>query len=417
MRLKILIIIFALCFLSHNAHSQVLGQELLNGRSELEIDFEYAQGFIIVDLKFNKILPLRFIVDTGAEHIILFQKEIADLMGLEYGKRINLVGSDLEQQVYAYICRSVPLSLPKTPTVLRDIIVLEEDFLHLEELTGESIHGIIGSRFFRGLTLQIDYKKEHLTLHDGSSFMLKDKDKYIEVPIRIDKHKPYLDGKIAQASGELIDLNLLVDTGSALPFLLFLNTHPSLQIPDHYVRGNLGKGLGGDIEGYLGKVDKLQFGPDFEFSSLITSFQNLNPNLDPEVYRHRNGLIGNPILERFELVLDFVHSTMYLKPGKNYDKEFEYDKSGLVIYAFGNDLSNYYIKDVIEGSPAYNAGIRKGDMIKKIGIWPAGFYSLGGILRKLKSKKNRKIKMVLERNSVRYKTSFRLKDYLEKSNP
>ena len=67
--------------------SQVLGVELLDGKDNVEIDFDYKQGFIILNIKFNNTIPLKFILDTGAEHIILFKKEISDILGLPYEKK------------------------------------------------------------------------------------------------------------------------------------------------------------------------------------------------------------------------------------------------------------------------------------------------------------------------------------------
>ncbi len=400
-----------LVLLVNHGHGQVLGLELLDGKKQAEIKFEYTQGFIIVNVKFQQALPLRFILDTGAEHVILFKKEIADILGLEYENKINLMGSDLGMEFYAFISRNVSLGLKNTPTIQRDIIVLEEDFLHLEELTGESIHGILGGRIFRGLVMEIDYKKSKVILYNASTFNIKD-DGYTKFDLQIIKHKPYIKAEISLDAKETIELDLLIDTGAALPFLVFLNSHESLQLPENFVKGNLGKGLGGDIEGYLSKVNLLKLANVFEFNNVITSFQHIDPNLDPIVYANRNGLIGNPILERFKIYIDFVGAKIYLKPRANYNKAFEYDKSGLIIYAFGPELSNFYVKDVIKGSPAYESGIRKGDMIKKIGIWPASFFSLKHILKKLKSKEGKKITMSLERNGVKFKTSFRLTDFL-----
>lgn len=416
MRVLIIKIFLSLCFVVHSQQlkAQVMGLEMLDGKDHLEIDFDYAQGFIILNIKFNNTLPLKFILDTGAEHIILFRKEITDILGLEYEKKINLIGSDLNREVYAYICRNVPIALENTPSLIRDIIVLEEDFLHLEELTGENIQGIIGSRMFRGLVMQLDYKKTKLHLYNAMNYPGPPDDDYKEVDITIQKHKPYINSTIINETGDSIQLSLLIDTGAALPFLIFLDTHPSLKIPDHYVKGNLGKGLGGDIEGYLSKVRKLQFTPHFEFKNIITSFQHIDTTIDPKIYLSRNGLLGNPILSRFDIILNLVNSKMYLKAHKNYNKEFKYDKSGMVIYAFGPELNNYYVKDVIEKSPAWNAGIRKGDMIKKIGIWPANFFSLGHILKKMKGRDGKKINVTMERNSVKYKTSFVLIDFLSK---
>ena len=140
------------------------------------------------------------------------------------------------------ICRNVALQLEKTQTVSRDIIVLEEDFLHLEELTGEAIHGILGTRFFRNLIMGIDYKKGKLTLHSADSFRPPTEPDFKKISIEIDKYKPYVRSKMKRADGLELDLKLLIDTGAALPFMLFVDTHPSLTLPDYFVKGNLGKG-------------------------------------------------------------------------------------------------------------------------------------------------------------------------------
>ena len=240
---------------------------------------------------------MKFILDTGAEHVILFKKEISDVLGFQYEKRINLVGSDLEQEVFAYITRNIPLKLEDRPTVMRDVIVLEEDFLELESMVGETIDGILGTRFFRGLVLDINYRKNRLTLYNSDTYSKPD-DGFIELDLEIQNYKPYLPSKIITDDGTHIDTKLLLDTGSALPFLLFLNTHPSLKLPENVIRGNLGRGLGGDLEGYLGKVRYMQFIQGIYFSNLITNFQEINGQLDPSVYHQRNGLIGNPILSR-----------------------------------------------------------------------------------------------------------------------
>jgi|DEB0MinimDraft_10_1074344.scaffolds.fasta_scaffold02248_2 hypothetical protein len=403
---------FILVMTGQIAISQVLGPEILKDKEPAEIDFEYSQGFIILNLRFSKALPLKFILDTGAEHVILFRREITDILGIEYEKRINLVGSDLEREVYAFICRNVALQLEKTQTVSRDIIVLEEDFLHLEELTGEAIHGILGTRFFRNLIMGIDYKKGKLTLHSADSFRPPTEPDFKKISIEIDKYKPYVRSKMKRADGLELDLKLLIDTGAALPFMLFVDTHPSLTLPDYFVKGNLGKGLGGDLMGYLSKMRELQFTEHFSFNNIITSFQKLDTLINPEVYKGRNGLIGNPILERFHIILDNVNGIMYLKARKNYNKDFKYDKSGLVIYAFGPELNDYYVKEVIEGSPAWNAGIRSGDMIKSLGIWPINFYSLRHILNKLKGREGKKIRMKLERNGRSFRTNLVLNDFL-----
>jgi len=392
-----------------------LGDELLDGKDKIKIRFDYKQNFILVDVNFQ-FLPLTFILDTGAEHIILFKKEYSDIIGLKYEKRINLLGSDLEEEVYALITRNVPITLPNAKTVSRDVIVLEEDFLHLDKLTGESIDGIIGGRFLRGLILEIDYRKQLITLHNKEKFR-KNLSDFFKGPIEITNHKPYINAKMEISNNETIKLKLLLDTGAALPFLLFLDTHPSLNLPEHVIKGNLGRGLGGDLKGFMSKVRNLEILGEFNFPELLASYQGLEDDEQSEdlTFTNRNGLIGNPILERFKIYIDYVSQSLYLKPLSNFNKKFKYDMSGLVLYAFGPRLDNYYVKDVLEGSPANEAGILPGDKLLKMGILPIKFYTLPTVYKKLQKREGKKINMVVERNGLKIKKSFVLRDFFKKN--
>ena len=107
---------------------------------------------------------------------------------------------------------------------------------------------------------------------------------------------------------------------------------------DHIVKGGLGKGLGGDIEGYSGRIHRLNIG-DLYFNNLLSSFQDLDETLIAKDKINRNGLIGNLLLERFDVIINLAHSKLYLKPKKNYNKTFDFDKSGLKLLEYGENLN------------------------------------------------------------------------------
>lgn len=99
------------------------------------------------------------------------------------------------------------------------------------------------------------------------------------------------------------------------------------------------------------------------------------------------------------------------KSGKK-PKPLEYDKTGLIIYAFGIDFKNYYVHDVVPGSPAEEVGIIKGDIVKRIGHWPANFYTLNGVNRKFSSNK-KMITLTITRDGVDKKIELPLRDMYE----
>lgn len=389
--------------------AQVLGLELLQDKESITIPFEYKQEFIILNIKISGV-PLKFLFDTGAEHVILFKKEISDILGFSYDKPIELTGADLQRVITAYISRGIPLSLQNTVTVDRDIIVLEEDFMHMDQITGESIDGILGARFFRGLIIEIDYKRKEIILRKSLPKKVK-KSKYIQLDSKFINHKPYVNCFV-ENGGDTINTKILLDTGAAIPFLLFLNEESKVSLPENYMVGNLGKGLGGDIVGYMGKTNNFYLDKKFVFNDLITSFQYYERDTIIDRIVGRDGLIGNPLLERFNIVIDYVRGSVYFKPHKSYNKEIEYDISGLVLYAFGQNLKGYFIKEVLPGSPADKAGIQSGDIIKKIGLISVSFYDLGQIYKRLIKRKGKKVNLVIERQGQKIKKTLILTDNL-----
>lgn len=369
---------------------------LLGEYEEIVVPFTYANGFILVDVIFQRLLPLKFIVDTGAENSILLKKEYTDLLKTPYHKKIKLYGSDLSDEVTAYVCNGTYLQFLNSRSVRHNILVLENDFVHLDEYIGTRVDGILGAEFFKGLIIKIDYKKFELVLIDPSKFNKSRVKNYEVLDIEIINSKPYLKSVTEVKAGLKVKTRLLIDTGAALTALFHHNTDSLLNTSGLIVKGSLGKGLGGDIEGFSGRIHRLQIG-QFNFNNLLSSFQEIDSLLLGPEKVVRNGLIGNMLLERFEVFIDFHEAKLYLKAKKNYNKDFEYDKSGMTVFAYGNTLNKYYVRYVTENSPASDADIRPGDIILKIGLFSYKWYSLRQLNGVFSSRNGRRVKLKLKR--------------------
>ncbi|MEY3423125.1 MAG: hypothetical protein RIR48_3455 [Bacteroidota bacterium] len=389
--MTILLLFWSLLIQGQFSKSYLLGEY-----EEIVVPFTYANGFILVDVIFQRLLPLKFIVDTGAENSILLKKEYTDLLKTPYHKKIKLYGSDLSDEVTAYVCNGTYLQFLNSRSVRHNILVLENDFVHLDEYIGTRVDGILGAEFFKGLIIKIDYKKFELVLIDPSKFNKSRVKNYEVLDIELINSKPYLKSVTEVKAGLKVKTRLLIDTGAALTALFHHNTDSLLNTSGLIVKGSLGKGLGGDIEGFSGRIHRLQFG-DFNFNNLLSSFQEIDSLLLGPEKVVRNGLIGNMLLERFEVFIDFHEAKLYLKAKKNYNKDFEYDKSGMTVFAYGNTLNKYYVRYVTENSPASDADIRPGDIILKIGLFSYKWYSLRQINGVFSSRDGRRVKLKLKR--------------------
>ncbi len=412
--MKSFLLIALLTAVSLCVSAQFPGKDLLKDQPSVEVPFEYVQGFIVLNVDFNHYLPLKFIFDTGAENTLVLKKEITDLLGLQYSKKINLVGSDLSSTIFAYISRNVILKFQNSGPFRQDILVLEEDLNNLDQITGMNIDGIIGANVFKNLIVEIDYRRQKLKFHDPDYYK-GPSEKYSQLDIVVKRNKPYIQCTTGLGANNNIDLRLLIDSGASLNYLLHENTHPDVELPQYVIPGNIGTGIGGNLKGYMGKVNFLKVG-EFQFNALTTSFQNLDETILEDSQYLRNGIIGNKILERFHVIIDYPREKLYLKARKwHFRKPFVYDKSGLVVFAIGRNFDRYYIKEVIPDTPAAKAGLKSGDYIVKFNGYSTKFLSLETITNALSKRSNRRIRLTVVRNGERIKKVFRLEDFLEKN--
>lgn len=391
--------------------NEVYSQNLLNGKKSVEIPFDYVNNFIIINVVFNEKLPLKFIFDTGAEHTILTKREYSELSGIQLDREFKIVGADLTTEITAYLARNVSFKISRIfiPTI--DILVFKNDYFKFEELTGVEVHGIIGANIFGKFVLDINYNKRVIKLHDPFYFTPPN-EKYAVLPITVFKSKPYLvtKTKIDNISRS-IEVKLLIDTGASLTLLLYTDTHSSIIIPPNVIKGSIGLGLGGHLEGYLGRIHELEMS-SLKLNNIVTSFQEIHELIDTSFLNGRNGIVGNLILDRFDVIIDYQRQKLFLKPTKKFKEEFKYDRSGLSLIASGKDLTTIVVNNVIANSPADEAGIQKGDIIKKVNWIPSAYLSMKGLLRLFQKNEGKKIKITVNRNGQNMKFEFQLRDLI-----
>lgn len=372
----------------------------------MDIPFEYRNDMIIVNVVFNRIFPLKFIFDTGAENTILSKKEITDFLQVPYEREFKLLGADLQTELTAYLIRNIHIRMKDVVLPRHSMLVLDEDYFRFEEVSGLEVHGILGADVFRGLIVKINYERRVITLINGKNF--KPPRGYEEVGIDVHRSKAYLNTEIEVLPGKPHKVKLLIDSGAMVPLLLNVETHPTMELPPNVLKGNVGAGLGGFIEGYLGRVSSLHFG-NVECKEVITNFQDIAEGADTTVLNGRNGIIGNKVLRRFHLYIDYNGEKMYYKTNKYFKKKFEFDKSGLVVIAADTRLNKFIIHDVLSGSPGDEVGLQSGDQILRMNGTASAFLSLSSIHRRLRKKEGKQVRIVVERGNEKIKVKLKLR--------
>jgi predicted metalloprotease with PDZ domain len=81
-------------------------------------------------------------------------------------------------------------------------------------------------------------------------------------------------------------------------------------------------------------------------------------------YPFVSGLLGNDLLRRFNLIVNYPERCIHLQPNSHYKEDFDYGYTGMSLYFVEEDI---VVDDVIPGSPADKAGLIPGDRLVGVG--------------------------------------------------
>lgn len=151
----------------------------------------------------------------------------------------------------------------------------------------------------------------------------------------------------------------------------------------------LGMGIGGPIKGYIGRIHSVELG-DFKLNNLVTHFHALDSTLRMADKSKKDGILGNGIISKFNVYLDYVNSKVYLKPNKSYSLPVTSDRSGMLVISGGINLDQFIVREVIAISPAAEADIRPGDIIQKVNGFNVKFMTLSQLNGLLSNPKREK---------------------------
>jgi predicted aspartyl protease len=222
--------------------------------------------------------PLKFIFDTGAETTIITNPRIAELLDMRYTRKFPIMGSDMETILNAYLIKSVRINFNEGVAPTQDVLVFDRDHFNLEEFIGENVQGILGADVFRNYIVVIDYNAEKLVIHKNGGFVPSKK--YYNIPMTLVKNKPYINVNLAINKEQTILSKLLIDSGAALTLLLDADKEKGLDLPEQTIKGTLGYGLGGELEGYMGRIASFEIQKGIRFENLITNFRVFDSNVD-----------------------------------------------------------------------------------------------------------------------------------------
>jgi hypothetical protein len=293
---------------------------------------------------------LHFILDTGSGGISLDSATVEKCKFISVPTERTIRGIAGTKKVHFTYGHYLNFPGLKTDTFSFHI----NNYDLLSSVYGVKIDGIIGFSFLRKYILKINFDETVLEVltpgyikYPKGGLLLKPQ--FTNLP-----YISFFTEDTRNIWGKYI-----FDSGAGLTLLLSKDfVTDSLQlIKKNKIYTTQAEGLGGKKSMEFTVLKSMQIGP-YKFKKVpVYIFEDEN-NITayPQVF----GIIGNDILRRFNLIVNYPEQTIHLKPNTKFNEGFDYSYTGLGIYAINNEPT---VTDVIENSPAAKAGFKPGDVI------------------------------------------------------
>jgi len=353
MRLKTILIFFFIIPLFTN------GQEIISPpQPELITRFPFklfSGGVMVIRARYENVEDsLNFILDTGSGGISLDSTTCDEkkITGTKTDTTITGIGGK----------RKVSFIFNKTLHFQGlDVKGLNFHINNYEILTsvyGEKVDGIIGYSFFSLYIVKINFDSLFIEVYSPGKMQYPSRG-HILRPAFTSLPIQYLQIKDRKRFGN----NFYFDTGGGLCLLLSdqYADDSSVLLKKRKPLLTQAEGMAGRVQMRLTVIKELKLGP-YRFRNVPTYLYKDDYNVTS--YPFAGGLLGNDLLRRFNMIINYGQREIHLLPNSHFNEAFDYSYTGVGIYYVDDRIM---VEDIIAGSPADKAGLKVGDEIFGVG--------------------------------------------------
>jgi hypothetical protein len=373
-------------------------EEFVAPQSHFLTRFSFTQlsgGIVIVKGQVdNSSDSLNFVLDTGSGGISL-DSSTAVALQLKLSRSDKTIRgiAGMKTVEFAY---NHTLKLPGLVTEHLDFHINDYDLL--TSVYGIKIDGIIGYSFLRRHIVMIDYDKQMIEIfspgilkYPRGGYILKPDFSTLALQHATIGDEREINGKF------------IFDTGAGLCFLLskdFVEDSMFMKKKRRYY-ATQAEGLGGKKQMQITVIKSVKIGP-YKFRKVpIHIFED---DFNVTSYPLLGGLIGNDIMRRFNVILNYPERSIYIKPNAHYTESFDYSYTGLGIYMLDGEIR---VIDVIKDSPGDKAGFKTGDIIFSV---ESNFSKNIQVYKNLFQNSLGKVKVIVFRNNSPTVLTLDIKD-------
>ncbi len=326
------------------------------------IPFDLVDKHVMLEVTVNKSQPLSFVLDTGDKFAVI-DLDRAKELGLRFAGEVAVGGAGSKKDTGAFV-KDAAFTISGFAGFSQPV-TLAIPLRKMSSRFGHDFDGIIGADFIKDFVLELDYQARVIRLHDKDKFTYSGPGQNLPIRLTPMGHL-VIEAEVTPIGSTPIKGQFVVDIGSGAALTLhspFVAQHhlpgPAVKTVKAHGHG----GTGGEVIGKIGRVAELRIGT-FKFSNPNTLFSEDKAGAFADSAIQGN--LGEQIMSRFKLFLDYRHDRMILEPNETFAAAFDRADSGLVIEALGSDYKTFRIKEVLENSPASEAGLLENDTIMAV---------------------------------------------------
>ncbi len=293
---------------------------------------------------------LNFILDTGSGGISLDSATVSELnIPTEPSDRTIRGIAGIRRVDFLYNAR---LHLPGLSIDSLNFHV--NDYEILSSVYGIKIDGIIGLSFFSRYIVHINFDNTIITVYTPGKYRYRKKGTVLKPLLT---SIPIVQSRFSEWG--TFDARFYFDTGAGLCYLLsesYVNDSMVFKANKKSFQTQA-EGLGGKASMRLTTVKRVKLGR-YRFKHVPTYIYDDVYNIT--AYPYLAGLIGNDLMRRFNMTINYPKKEIHIVPNTHYHSRFDYAYTGMSIYMIEGRI---VIEDIIENSPAARAGIQSGDVL------------------------------------------------------
>ncbi len=387
-----------------NTESQAATQletEQTSTLPEGAIAFDYA-SHLYFDVILRDSISARMIFDTGNTNILIdtkfYKKYFAPSDTLQKiiiqgaGNSLEAAYKDIAEWKY---------SVGEYTQTEQGAVVMD-----LQKIIGCGVDGMFGMEFMRGRKVEFNYADGYMRILSQDE---QPAEGYTCVKCKwLDNRQARMVMPISLKINDKVsfDGNFLVDMGSSGS--ISLNSSLAAKLKLNRVLTDVKKkiydtgGVGGSRTDYIFKAKQVSVGGNNLLDMRLDYSGNTQGMMAEDSF---DGLVGNGLLEHFDVIIDFAKGEIWLRPNKNFNATAKH-YSGMTLTP---QSDCWIVNGLIEGGNAHRAGVQRGDVI----------ISINGLSReKINSKQLKKLglsaedwEVVVRRNNTTTEITFKKEKY------